>query len=292
VKSIHRWILPVLIVGLCQIEVGMAQSNAIGRWQQTDFLGISVLSEQCVYASYVTRKLLLDAPPQGVVSGIYTTYEQRFWVSNVNNKCALPDKRTGDAIFQRVRIFPVAITREGGGALHLDGEFQRCDGDFCDDPNLFRSAFSTRIKIQGDTLVDEAKDINQKMPIVYRKEAAANDVAQDAADTVDVLMEPLDKGECNRYVVTSLMSTNQLRQHQSEYCGVMRKAMVLEPKVLRTEIMSKVVLDRVVSKDQIRSVDEVLISSFVVFQDGTTLPRLLILRKEGGGWKVALHMGR
>ena len=165
-----------------------AQNNIIGRWQETDFFGITVLSDQCIYASVMTRALWLEETPSATTVGVYSTYEQLFWVVRNDSKCALPGKQPGSPIFQRVRYFLANVISSKNGVSQLHGEFRRCEGDYCDDPNMFRLSFTTTIKVQGDNLIDGAQDLGGTSQIVYRRENVALDVALEGEAAVEELM--------------------------------------------------------------------------------------------------------
>lgn len=261
-----------------------APSSLEGEWQQMDFLGVNQESPACVRATYKMRKIAIQRSPDQSLGGVYITYEQSFWTQHGQPNCAFSPPTMSNALAQRTRLWPFRLTSEGNGRWHLRADVANCTGDYCNEPNI-KAAFETTLELNGDTLIDDGGDTQGGLR--FRTATKARALGASALSALDSLMKMFDSGECNAFVAHSVTRDSPLREHQGDFCKIAQRLHSLEPPVSGSAIINSLPMDRTTSPGgYFQNVQDVLLNGSVSFQDGTTLPRAVVLRQENGVWKV------
>lgn len=273
-------------------SLSWSNQDIIGEWTASDFVAFNVINEKCSTLTFITRKLDIRRQPDGTLFGSMSMYEQTLWVVKNDPSCRFPVTTISDALFQRARLWPFNLVVTETARWKLGTGSAQCTGDACDQPGQ-NGPFTTEIQLGGEVLTDGGSGITGGGYIKYKRSSAQLQRADQAAASLADLLKPLDRGDCNGFFSDSLAEASDLRPHQTDFCKLITQLMQVEPApIARTAISAKVPLDRVLRATQPLEVEDVLVTGFVEYQDGKSLPREVVLRKEKGRWKVLAIYGR
>lgn len=266
-----------------------AQAPLAGDWTEADFLGVYRVSDECQYLNFTTRKISFAPLPGGGLGGSFATYDQSLWVVNEKAACKFPTKTMIDAVALRIRLWPFALKTTNDGWTLGTGPAD-CAGDSCDD--AFVGSFETALQLKDGILYDLGDGTPQARR-AFRRADAARERAEEAERAVQALLRRRDTGDCNGYFLESLSRDSTLRGKQADFCMLYAQWLQTEKSpILRMKVINRIALSRSVSADGPVQVDDVLLTGFAEYQDGSMVPRDVILRHDPEGWRILTTMGR
>lgn len=286
-----RLALPfALAFALAGVTRAGAQSPLVGDWLESDFVGMNRVSDQCQFLNFATRTISIVANPSGELGGTFATYEQSVWIVNAGAECKFPTKTMIDAVAQRTRVWSFALKKTGDAQWTLGSGSGDCIGDSCD--QAFVGTFETTLRLK-DGLLQDLGDGTPKTRTLFRRAEVARARAEEAANAVQALLHRRDSGDCNGYFADSLSVDSTLHARQADYCMLDAQWLQSEQSpISRLKVINRIALSRTDSAKGPVDVDDVLLTGFAQYQDGSMLPRHVILRHDAAGWRVLMTMGR
>lgn len=282
-----------LIAGLAA-ALGLGQAHAediAGDWLQADFVSVENITPECTALTSMRRTIRVERAPDGNLLGVYATDEESLWVQKASSSCKFSVPTMSPDIFQRSRTWSFLLAPRDATGWRLGSNSAKCQGDACDEPRI-GEPFESRLSMQGDRLIDAGKGVRGGA-LKFQRAAPWRQRADDAAAAWPALMKPLDRGDCNGFFRESLSADSPLQKAHDDYCAVIAQRLQSEPQpIVSLSIGGKTPIDRRWVPDGTVEVEEVLLAGFAIYQDGSTLPRQAILRREGGQWKVVALFGR
>jgi hypothetical protein len=283
-----RRLIGVLLLALAGLAG--AQTPLTGDWVESDFVGVNRVSDECQFLNFATRTISFAPLPGGALGGSFATYEQSVWIVNAKVACKFPTKTMIDVVAQRTRVWPFALKKSGDGGWTLGSGPADCVGDSCD--QAFVASFETTLQLKDDILYDLG-DGTAQARMAFRRVDVARERAEEAEKAVQALLRRRDSGDCNGYFLESLSRDSSLRARQADFCMLDAQWLQTEKSpILHMKVISRIALSRSVSAGGPVQVDDVLLTGFAEYQDGSVLPRDVILRRDPAGWRVLMTLGR
>ena len=282
-----------LIAGLAALfALGRASAEDItGHWLQADFVSVEAIMPECVSLTAMSRTIRVERAQDGSLSGVYATDEQSIWVHNKSSSCKFSVATMSPVVFQRSCIWQFLLAPRDVTGWRMGSNSAKCQGDAYDEPGI-GEPFESRLSLQGDRLVDAGKGVRGGA-LKFQRAVPWRQRADEAAAAWPALMKPLDRGDCNGFFQASLSANSPLQKAHEDYCVLNVQRLQSEPQpIVSLSIGLKIPIDRRWVPDGAVEVEDVLLAGFAIFQDGSTLPRQAILRREQGQWKVVALFGR
>lgn len=282
------------LIAVLVASIGLGQAHAqdiTGDWQQADFVSVDKVTPECVTLTTMTRTIWVDRAPDGHLTGAYSTCEEVLWVQKGSPSCKFSVASMSPDIFQRARTWSFLLAPQDATGWRLGSGSAICQGDACGQPGI-DEPFASRLSLQGDRLVDTGVGVRGGA-MKFQRAAQWLQRADDAAAAWPALMKPLDRGDCNGFFQASLSADSPLQKAHDDYCEVIAQRLQSEHQpIVSLSVGVKTPIDRRWVPDGAVEVKDVLLAGFAIFQDGSTLPRQAILRREQGQWKVVDLFGR
>lgn len=261
----------------------------VGAWERGEMQAFNMIGDKCATVSTMARTWTIKKAPDDVLIGTYMADEQRLWAFKIAPECRMPGAGMSADAYRRVRIWGVTLTALGGNSWNAYAKFGECSGDGCAAGDTIQE-FRTKLTLEGGVITESDRLPDGAIP-TYKRSAELRHREDAAALAFQELMRPLDSGQCNRFVADSLVPESPVRNQQSLFCENNIRLMSTFPKVVRTNPLVRVAVDRVLMPDGFHSVEDVFIFGFVVFQTGTTSIRTAHLRPVDGKWRIVNHFG-
>ena len=282
----------LLVVLVCGMQSLVASGSSVeGKWTFTEFKENEGSKVGCRWLDITTRMYQLRQGVDGRVQGQYTRNIRVQWLGDVGD---CPREVSLENIEKLMRIdgWYVQERRRSHEGIEVQAEYDQCVG-FCDDETYTLDRFETRLRREGETIVDYPLDGTPKL--VFQSEGNSGALEQDASERMFELVAPMYDGRCSQFYEENLHPAVKARSPKGEFCLAARQFSDLMPPVLyHKPLMAfrfdwgefKRPLDDV--RWQIWSGADVLVEQFwTVAADGGGVPIASILRKdEGGVWKV------
>lgn len=281
----------LIIVGLIILftEVSPAQSSGtqyVGEWTQIEFGGIKTWNDgKCQMIMLSERQYSLSIVGSNRLKGTYVNIEHGRWYNHNKLKCHVPGEDNFKEMFVRTRLWMVEGQLDVSGTHYIiKATYNSCNFMYCDDPELKKNDFTTKLKIQEDsTLVDfTGNQVTEKDYLFYRKNSL-DQMAQDNATEFDRILKESLQIDFNRFMNNYVSVFNQAYKDGAR--SAFERIKRLYPGITRKELIEEKYLTSVFVNNKYHRCDGLFLLFEVWGDQGKGLMSAILIR-ENGVWKL------
>jgi len=169
-----------------------------GEWLHRNWNALKQVNQgRCIVAEYAEHRYDIapsaHASKMGGGTGVQThpgVYAEVTWSTIIGDPawCVAEGKQL-DTVSARTRVWLIR-GKEHDDSLIIEGQFDRCLGNGCNDPQMFVGPFQTRFSLKGNALVDVDQDPNSPDMILHRQDWHASH-ASDATESYRALAQSI-----------------------------------------------------------------------------------------------------